>query len=252
VSLKQDARWKNDPAAWLRERHRVTPDPWQERFLRSQSRRIILNCCRQAGKSTAVGWRVAHRASFIRGYFAVCTAPSDRQSLELFQKIRKTLDAAGELEVPPTKDNLHELVLPNGSRIVCLPSNADTIRGFSAVDELLVDEAAMVGDAVFAAVEPMVIRSGGSMVLMSTPLGQRGHFHSVWAGGHGWERYEVSYVELLKSGHFEEEELKAYRAEHGDWKFRQEYCCEFVASNDSVFTSDVIAKATCDDEPFDW
>ena len=28
------------------------PDPWQERVLRSQEERILLNCCRQSGKST--------------------------------------------------------------------------------------------------------------------------------------------------------------------------------------------------------
>ncbi len=134
-------RWKAEPASWLEEVQGVTPDPWQGRFMASSGRRIALNCCRQAGKSTAVGWRVAHRALFTPNYFAVCTAPSDRQSLELFTKIRAPLLKAGELDEKPPKDNMHELVLSNGSRIVCLPSNADTIRGFSAVNELLVDEA---------------------------------------------------------------------------------------------------------------
>ena len=30
----------------------VEPDPWQEDVLRSDSKRIILNCARQSGKST--------------------------------------------------------------------------------------------------------------------------------------------------------------------------------------------------------
>ncbi len=122
MSPLDSLRWAGDAALWLTEVQGVSPDPWQSRFMSSRGRRIALNCCRQAGKSTAVGWRVAHRALFQPNYFAVCTAPSDRQSLELFTKIRAPLEKAGELEERPEKDNMHELVLRNGSRIVCLPS----------------------------------------------------------------------------------------------------------------------------------
>ncbi len=219
----------------------------------SRGRRIALNCCRQAGKSTAVGWRVAHRALFTPNYFVVCTAPSDRQSLELFQKIRGPLQAAGELDERPVKDNMHELVLQNGSRIICLPSNADTIRGFSAVNELLVDEAAMVEDDVFTAVEPMLIRSKGSLVLMSTPKGQRGHFHSIWTGGKGWDRYEVTWKEVLEYGHFTQEDLDHFREENGEFMFRQEYSCEFLSTLDAVFPVEQIQKAMDPDgEVFQW
>src|SRR5690348_3810056 len=33
----------------------LTPDPWQERILKSQSDRLLLLCSRQAGKSTVAG-----------------------------------------------------------------------------------------------------------------------------------------------------------------------------------------------------
>jgi hypothetical protein len=252
MNLAQSLTFAADPAAWLRSTQAIAPDPWQERFLRADARRIALNCCRQAGKSTAVGWRVAHRAMFRPGYFAVCTAPSDRQSLEMFQKIRGTLEKAGEFEEHPAKDNMHELVLRNGSRIICLPSNPDTIRGFSAVNELLVDEAGMVEDAVFAAVEPMMVRSKGSLVLMTTPKGQRGHFHSIWLNGKGWERYEVTWRDVLGYGHFTQADLDHFREEHGEWMFRQEYECQFLSTIDAVFPIEQIQKAMTDDEPFTW
>lgn len=245
--------WAADPALWLKDTQGITPDPWQSQFMGSDSRRIALNCCRQAGKSTAVGWRVAYRASFRPNYFAVCTAPSDRQSLELFAKIRGTLQKAGEFEERPVKDNVHDLILRNGSRIVCLPSNPDTIRGFSAVNELLVDEAAMVEDPLFAAVEPMMVRSRGSLVYMTTPKGQRGHFHDVWTGGKGWERYSVTWRDVLKFGHFTEEDLVHFREEHGEWMFRQEYECEFLSTLDAVFPIEQIKRAMADDvEAFQW
>lgn len=220
--------------------------------MRTDARRILLNCCRQAGKSTAVAWRVAHRCSMRPNYFAVCTAPSDRQSLELFQKIRGTLERAGEFEERPVKDNMHELVLRNGSRIICLPSNPDTIRGFSSVNELLVDEAGMVDDAVFAAVEPMMVRSKGSLVLMTTPKGQRGHFHSIWLNGKGWERYEVTWRDVVDYGHFTQADLDHFREEHGEWMFKQEYECQFLSTIDAVFPIEQIQKALSDFDTFQW
>jgi hypothetical protein len=245
--------WAADPVAWCRDVQDWTPDPWQADFIASKSRRNILKCCRQAGKSTVVAKRVGYRSRFMPGRFTVCTAPSDRQSLELFTKIRETLTLSGDLEERPTKDNLHELVLSNGSRIICLPSNPDTIVGFSAVDELLADEAALIEDEFFARVEPMIMRSKGCITLMSTPKGQRGHFHEIWENGKGWTRFEVTWRDVVQYGHFNESDLEQFKSEHGDWMFRQEYECEFMSTIDAVFPLEQIqACLTEDEDPFQW
>lgn len=252
-AVSDDALWKLDPVAWCRDVQRWTPDPWQAKFLASDSRRCLLKCCRQAGKSTAVAKRVAHRSRFYPGRFSVCTAPSDRQSLELFTKIRDALSVSGDLEERPEKDNMHELVLANGSRIICLPSNADTIVGFSSVDDLLADEAALIDDEFFARVEPMIMRSKGSITLMSTPKGQRGHFHKLWIGSDGWERFDVTWRDAVNAGHFNVADLEQYKKEHGEWMFRQEYECEFNSTIDSVFTLEQISACFDDEaEVFDW
>ncbi len=62
------------------------------------------------------------------------------------------------------------------SRIVGLPGNEETIRGFSAVSLLLVDEASRVPDDLYLALRPMLAVSGGAMWLMSTPCGKQGFF----------------------------------------------------------------------------
>ena len=86
-------------------------------------------------------------------------------------------------------DNEMSLALPNGSRIVGLPGNEATIRGFSAVRLLLVDEASRVEDEMYLAVRPMLAVSDGALWLMSTPFGKRGFFYETWAhGGPEWER----------------------------------------------------------------
>ena len=42
--------------AELMRRMRLEPDPWQIDVLESGHPRVLLNCCRQAGKSTAVAY----------------------------------------------------------------------------------------------------------------------------------------------------------------------------------------------------
>jgi hypothetical protein len=45
-------------------------------------------------------------------------------------------------------DNQTSLLFPNGSRIVGLPGMEATVRGFSAVSLLLIDEASRVEDSM--------------------------------------------------------------------------------------------------------
>ncbi len=76
-------------------------------------------------------------------------------------------------------DNAISLVLPNGTRIVGLPGTEGTVRGFSAVSLLLIDEAARVQDAMYKALRPMLAVGDGDLWLMSTPYGKRGFFYEA-------------------------------------------------------------------------
>jgi len=55
-------RGKSDAADWVRETLGFWPDPAQERVLASGSRRGILNCTRQWGKSTVTAAKAVHQA----------------------------------------------------------------------------------------------------------------------------------------------------------------------------------------------
>ena len=78
---------------------------------------------------------------------------------------------------------IRDRLLPNGSRIVGVPGNAETVRGFSGVSMVLVDEAARVKDEMFVALEPMLAVGEGDMWLMSTPKGRSGFFYEAWEYG---------------------------------------------------------------------
>jgi hypothetical protein len=128
---------------------------------------------------------------------------------------------------------------------VGLPGLEATVRGFSAVSLLLVDEAARVSDDMYRAIRPMLAVSGGRLWLMSTTHGQRGFFYETWAhGGPEWERVQVTARECprIEAGFLEEE-----RRVMGEQWFRQEYLCEFVDTVGGVFDRELVEGAFCED-----
>jgi hypothetical protein len=126
----------------------LEPDPWQEDLLRSTSDRVLLNCCRQSGKSTMTGIITLHRALYHPGSLILCLAPALRQSQELFGKV---LGFYRDLNrpIPAHAERKLSLELENDSRIVTLPGTDKTIRGFSGAALLIVDEASRVADELY-------------------------------------------------------------------------------------------------------
>jgi hypothetical protein len=235
-------------SAWARERLGFDADAAQMRVLDAPGKRGILNCTRQWGKSTVAAAKALHRAYTEAECLVVVVSPTARQSGEFVFKVEQF---AKRLEVKPKGDGRNEisLVLPNGSRIVGLPGTEATVRGFSKVALLLIDEAARVRDEMYRAVRPMLAASNGDLWLMSTPHGMCGFFYEAWQeGGPAWERVRVTAAECSRiRPEFLEEEMRAL----GDRTFRQEYCCEFGAMEDYVFDPELIKAAFSDDvKPF--
>jgi hypothetical protein len=82
------------------------------------------------------------------------------------------------------------------SRIVGLPHNEATARGFSKVNLMLIDEASRVGDDLYRAMRPVLAVGNGDLWLMSTPNGKRGFFHAEWTeGGEQWQRISATAME---------------------------------------------------------
>jgi hypothetical protein len=224
----------------------LEPDPWQERLLRSDAPRVLMNCARQTGKSTLAALLALHRALASSGALVLILAPSERQAKELFTKVVSFYRALGASPGAIPADSYRKLgmELLNGSRVESLPGTEKTIRGFSGVDLLIVDEAARVSDELYYAVRPMLAVSRGALLMLSTPYGKRGVFFEEWSSGIGWERYEVWARECPRiSADFLEEERRALPA----WVYEQEYECAFAETDDQVFAEELVASAITSD-----
>ena len=108
----------------------LMPDAWQTDLLTSPSRRMLLLCSRQAGKST-VAAALATLVALLRGRSLILLlSPTQRQSGELFRKVLDLFNALGR-PIPVANESALRIELSNGSRIVALPGVEETVRCFS-------------------------------------------------------------------------------------------------------------------------
>jgi hypothetical protein len=127
--------------------------------------------------------------------------------------------------------------LANGSRIVSLPGDEGTIRGYSGVALLIVDEAARVSDALYSSVRPMLAVSQGRFLALSTPFGRQGWFYDAWTTGKDWQRVSIRADECPR---ISKDFLDQERRDLGERWYRQEYNCEFMDMIGAVFSGDDI------------
>lgn len=228
-----------DPVVFARSAG-IAPDLWQAGVLRSSARQQILLCSRQAGKSTISAVLAIHTAIYRPNSLILVLSPSLRQSQELFRKMMDVYAVAGDTVASDVENKL-TLELSNGSRIVSLPGKEATIRGFSGVSLLVVDEASRVADALYQAIRPMLAVSRGRIILLSTPFGKRGFFHAEWTGaGLDWQRTKVTAHDCPR---IDPAWLAAEQRRIPASVFDEEYLCIFGELEDAAFAFDDIRAA---------
>jgi len=226
----------------------VAADPWQREVLRSESRQLILNCSRQSGKSTLAAVLALHTAMTKPSSLSLILAPTERQAKECFAKAAAMYRRLGNT-INPSSYRKMGLELDNAARIEALPGTEKTVRGFSDVDLLVVDEASRIEDGLYYAVTPMLAVSGGRLLMMSTPYGKRGVFYEIWTEGVDWERVMIPATSVA---HIPDAFLAGERAAMPEFWYEQEYCCRFMETDDQLFTAAMIEGALSDDvEPLE-
>ena len=133
-----------------------------------------------------------------------------------------------------------EIVLPGGVRIIGLPANPQTARGFTG--DVLLDEFAMhaFDREIWAAIFPTLLRGGGELDVASTPHGKSNVFHDL----RGNEMFTTSLVTLpdaIAQGLDVDAEAMR-RAMGDDTLYRQEFLCEFLDEATAFVTYEQIAR----------
>src|SRR5262249_9448214 len=130
ISLGQDFARALDPVLLARDCG-IEPDATQAALLTSTSRKLLLCCTRQWGKSSMCALLALHELLYNAPALVIVVSPSMQQSTELFKKVHdfwQRLPGAPEAN----QESLTRMELQNGSRVISLPGSERTVRGYSA------------------------------------------------------------------------------------------------------------------------
>ena len=224
--------------------------PYQRRWVLDARRFKIGVWSRQVGKSFATAFESDLDCIQTPRTDWLVMSAGQRQSDEWMLKALAVARAC-EAGLAGTKDagaakftaSASEIRFANGSRILSLPANPDTARGYSA--NLVLDEFAMheADREVWAAIFPTITNelSGQKKIrVVSTPKGRGNKFAELWEeGGAQWSRHKVTLDDAIAAGlRVDKAALREGVADEDIW--RQEYFCEFLANDTTYFPLDLI------------
>ena len=232
---------RNNPSAFVEEILDVDEVfGYQQEFLDSDNRFRQFVTGRQTGKSRSCAWAGLAYAVTNPSSLVLITAPSLRQSSNLFKTLRSEMSQSGYSDSAwgVDRDTQTIIELDNDSEIVCLPvgNNGDKIRGYTA-DQIIVDEAAFVPDVIYEDVlRPMTFATEGNILLASTPFGTSGFFYDAYIDD-SWHTVQAQTSDnpLVSASDLEE-----YKEGKTKTQIKQEILGEFVESKSKFFTASSI------------
>jgi len=190
---------------------------------------------------------------------------SKAQSVEFIENCEKNLQLMGETAQLYQDETWYDVIgeiegiqqritFPNGSRIIALPANARTARGYPG--NAILDEFGHHEDsyAIFAAVFRQVAL-GHKLRVLSTPNGEQGKFFDIARNlgldlgapppllpvkKDGWSGHWVDIYAAVREGcNMNAEELRIGLNDQDTWD--QEFCCVFLKSTGAWLTLDLVA-----------
>jgi len=218
--------------------------PYQRKWVNDTSPVKMWLAARQIGKSFAVAMEAVVEALENKCNTLILSS-SERQSNEVMQKVlshTRVLCAINRKAIL-TRETKEEVVFSNGSRIISLPANPDTARGFAG--NVFLDEFAFHRDdeAIWAAMYPAVTR-GYKIRVTSTPNGNKNLFALMWHKGEGISRHKTDIYDAKTDG-FDVDIDALRQGIYDPDAWAQEYECRFIDDATAYIPYEMIAS--CED-----
>lgn len=163
------------------------PDAWQSDYLGCDAQEVVLLAARQCGKSESTAASALHPCMYpgaygLERFRALVIGAAERQAHLFIDKVYDQYASSPAVPLRGQRAKGH-IEFDNGSSIVALPAQEATIRSFSSINLLILDEAARIPDAIYAAARPFLAVSRGKLRLLSSAFGRRGFFYDSWVRG---------------------------------------------------------------------
>ena len=247
----------------------IEPYRYQHVFWKAfhDEKRVIVCKSRQTGVSTAIEIFAIHCAvenlypsSIFQNTKIGIVSKSNDQAKQVLLSIKRIMQMADfknnntyfrDLldDNRNSPNNSTTITLKNKNTIMCFPPT-DAIRGYP-FDVVIVDEGAYVDDIIFRdAISPTVSKTGGKIIVSSTPNGQKGYFFETFDPyekhqDHEYVRYWIywKHCEDLQQIRLIKQLYRTALAEGTLLNFDQEYNALFTADESSFFDSIDVDKA---------
>jgi phage FluMu gp28-like protein len=225
--------------------------PYQAAFAANTARFKIGLWARQTGKDHTCAFEAVSDSLLNPGALWIIVAAGERQALESLAKaqewaetLRLQLDTyAEDRPSPQARIRSAEIRWANGSRLLALPANPQTIRGYSA--NIILTEFAFhenPGD-IWRAIYPSIsnpLRGGRKKLrIISTPNGPQNKFAQLWHNPGPYHKSLVTIHHAVAAGlPLNPAELQAGLDDPDAWK--QEYLCQFADTSSVLLPYDLI------------
>jgi phage FluMu gp28-like protein len=243
---------------------------YQKRWINDDERFKLMVKGRQTGLTFSTTLRHVRRRLSKKGT-TVWISASERQSKEAAEYCKIHLAAIREvfqeeeIEFPNTIEKAIQITFKhNGSRMIFMPANPDTVRGFSG--DVVLDEFAFHRDAVKIWRAAMAIISRGhSIEVISTPNGQAGKYWdlcqaagvdplggmkvSYWKKGIWSVHWLDIYLAVKEGCPVDVDELREAAGDEDTWL--QEYCCVFLADAQNYIPMELVVACESVDASID-
>ena len=253
--------------------------PYQRRWVDDPARFKIGVQSRQTGKSFQTSGEAVLDGISNPGTLWVCLSAGERQALEWLEKCKSWAKAfqiaiasyAEDRQIAEAVLKSAEIKFANGSRIIAIPANPSTARGYSA--NIILDEFAYheKPDVIWAAMFPSIsnplagtfedrvralyadedvnaIQRNLKIRIVSTFNGKNNRFYDLWdkREENGYSGHMVTIYDAVKDGlPMNIEELRAGVAGPEIWA--QEYECQPTDTSNVLLPYDLIALAESGD-----
>jgi len=205
----------------------------------TNSRRVVVNTSRQAGKTTTAVAVILHYIIFNDHKTVALLANKGEAAREILDRIQIAYEALPTwLQQGVIEWNKGSVAFENGCKIIAAATSSSGIRGKS-ISFLYIDETAFVEnwDEFFASVFPTISSGNTTKVLFtSTPKGLN-HFYKTCEGAkekrNGYIYIEVPWWRVPgRDDKWKEETLQGM--DHDAEKFAQEFECAFLGSSGTL------------------
>ena len=250
--------------------------PLQRKFVDDDAQYKIGVTTRQWGKSQTTSGEAVHNSLVDPGTKWVCMSAGERQSVEWLNKA-KEWQAAYQMVIKGVAEDRggiaegllrsSEITFANGSRIIAIPANPATARGYSA--NVILDEFAYHEDpnAIWSAMFPSTtnrlagtflerwaamlkgestdIRRDLKLRVVSTFNGRNNKFFNLWenAKANGYSAHKITIHDAIKDGMpLDADRLRQALDDPDAWA--QEYECEPMDSSTVLLPYELLA--TCE------